>query len=233
MHFKVRLMFAALAVLSVTSCQNKSAESTTTETLPAETVATTADADQVFAIAPSASTIHWEAYKPAMGVTHTGTVNVSQGNVMIKNGMITQGSFVIDFTTIKNTDLQGNSKDKLEAHLKGTASGKEDDFFNINKYPTGKFEITNVTSIEGDADANLLIYGNLTIKDITKNIGFKAKAGMQNTTLIVTTPLFQLDRTEWGIKVLSKKFFQDLKDGFVSDEFGLRIELRADAGPDI
>ena len=233
MKFNMSSLLIVCTALFAISCQNKGTESQTSETQPFETVSTTAGADQVFHVVPSASQIHWEGYKPAMGVTHTGKVNISEGNLSIKDGMIIGGSFVIDFTTIQDTDLTGDTKAKLEAHLKGTTAGKEDDFFNVNKYPTGKFEITKVTAIEGDADANTLIYGNLTIKDVTKNVGFKSNVQIDNATLTATTPLFTLDRTEWGIKVLSKKFFDNLKDGFVSDEFGMRIELRADTGRDI
>jgi len=233
MKFKVQLIFTALAAFFMLSCQNSRVESTTSETPPVETVATTAGADQVLHVLPAASLIHWEGYKPAMGVTHTGTVHISGGKLGLTDGMLTSGMFTIDFTSITDTDLEGDSKAKLEAHLKGTAKGKEDDFFNVGKYPTGQFEITKVTSIEGDPEANTLIYGNLTIKDVTKNVGFKANVNVTNGTLIATTPLFALDRTEWGIKVLSKKFFENLTNEFVSDEFGLRIELRAEVGQDI
>lgn len=222
--------FAALAFIA---CKSESSSETTAETAPVETVATTTGADQVFHVDPAASVIHWEGYKPAMGVTHTGTVKVSDGQLTVEDGEVSGGSFTIDFTTITNTDQQGDSKAKLEAHLKGTAEGKEDDFFNIQKYPTGKFEITKVTALEGDADANTMIYGNLTIKDVTKNIGFKADVNMMNGTVKATTPMFKIDRTEWGIKVLSKKFFENLQDNFVSDEFGVKIELKASAGQDI
>jgi polyisoprenoid-binding protein YceI len=233
MKFQIPFLFAALATLFVVSCKNTTTEATTQEELPIETVATQGAADQVFKVVPASSKVHWEGYKPAMGVTHTGTVNVSEGTLNVKNGMLSGGSFVIDFTSLVDTDLEGERKAKLENHLKGTVAGKEDDFFNINKYPTGMFEITKVSAIEGDAEANTLIYGNLTIKDITKNVGFKANVDVDNNNIKATTPLFKLDRTEWDIKVLSKKFFPNLTDEFVDDEFGIRIELRADKGRNI
>jgi hypothetical protein len=64
-------------------------------------------------------------------------------------------------------------------------------------------------------------------------VGFKANVDVDNNNIKATTPLFKLDRTEWDIKVLSKKFFPNLTDEFVDDEFGIRIELRADKGRNI
>jgi hypothetical protein len=233
MKIQVPYLFAALAMLFIVACNSDGNKTTSQEEMPIETVATKGGVGQVFNVVPSDSKIHWEGYRPAMGVTHTGTANISKGSLNIKDGMLAGGSFVIDFTSIVDTDLEGESKTKLENHLKGTVAGKEDDFFNVDKYPTGMFEITKVSAIEGDSEANTLIYGNLTIKEITKNVGFKANVNISNAGVKATTPLFKLDRTEWGIQVLSKKFFPNLADKFVSDEFGLRINLRADAGRDI
>ena len=234
MHLGKHLLLFGFTVFLAIACKDRPLEnSSVNEGIPAETVANVKGDVQIYQVVPSATIIHWEGYKPAMGVTHEGTVNVSQGQIFVENNMVSGGNFTIDFRTIADTDLEGSSREKLEAHLKGTVEGKENDFFNINKYPTGLFEITKVTSLAGNSEANAMIYGNLTIKDITRSVGFTANLDLENGVITATTPLFKIDRTEFGIQVLSKKFFDNLKDNFVADEFGIRIELRAETGKDI
>lgn len=222
----ISLLFLGFTVFFFIACEGKKKDAE--EENAAENVVNKEPESQVYKIVPSATKIHWEGYKPALATTHKGTVNVSDGQFTMKEGKIVSGSITIDMATITDTDLEGEQKQKLEAHLKGSAPGKEDDFFNVSKYPTGKFEITNTTPIDNNPEANTMVYGNLTLRDITKPVSFPANINVQNGTLTATTPLFKIDRTEWDIKVLSKKFFPNLTDGFVDDQFGLRIEARAE-----
>lgn len=171
------------------------------------------------------SMVSWEGAKPTGA--HTGTINLSEGVVILKGGDIAGGSFVLDMNSITNTDMEGKMKTNLEAHLKGTVEGKEDHFFNTPKFPTGKFEITKVTKLNGDEEATHLIYGNLTLKDITKQVGFKALVGIGTNRVEVSTPSFKIDRTLWGVNYGSKSVFDDLGDKFVNDEVGLSIKLKA------
>ena len=129
--------------------------------------------------------------------------------------------------TITNTDMEGDSKTNLENHLKGFAEGKEDHFFDVAKHPTGKFEITKVSKLSGDEEATHLIYGNLTLKGVSKEIAFRALIGIGEERVEVTTPAFTIDRTEWGVNYGSKTVFDDLGDKFVEDAVGLNIVLFA------
>jgi hypothetical protein len=223
-----------LVLAGILGCQPGSGDAASEEQSVTMEPATTVSGDvQNYYVVPDRSLINWEGYKPAMGVTHEGIVRIREGSISVKDGMIRSGKIVIDMTTLTSTDQTGQGKERLETHLKGTAPGKEDDFFNVSQFPVATFEITRSASLSGDAEANMLIYGNLTIKGITRNVGLKALVNTEAGELRATAPLFKLDRTEWGIKVLSKKYFENLKDNFVSDEFGLRIELNAAEGKDI
>ena len=173
------------------------------------------------------SQVLWQGSKPTG--THNGSVSLSEGSVTVDNGQITGGSFVMDMNSITNFDLEGGMKDNLEAHLKGTTEGKEDDFFNVNLYPTAKFEITKVSSLANDPDASHLVYGNLTMRDVTKEVGFRANISMGDNVITVATPQFTINRADWGIKFMSKSFFDDLKDKFIDDNIGLSIKLQAKA----
>ncbi len=171
------------------------------------------------------SVINWEGSKPTG--THVGTINLSEGSVAIADGKVTGGSFVIDMNTITDTDLEGDMKVGLENHLKGYSEGKEDHFFDVAKYPTGKFEITKITALSGDEAANSMVYGNLTLKDQTKEVGFKANIDVNGNRVVVTTPQFTINRTDWGVNYGSKSVFDNLGDKFINDEIGLAINLTA------
>ena len=164
--------------------------------------------------------ITWTGSKPAG--THTGTINLQSGAVQVAGDAIT-GSFVIDMNSITNTDLEGDSKASLEAHLKGTAEGKEDHFFNVAEHPTASFEVTGVTDNAGVKT----MQGNLTIKGITKNIEFPVTYAIEGDMMTLSSKTFTIDRTQWGIEFMSKSILDDLKDGFISDDMEITISLKA------
>jgi len=180
-----------------------------------------------YAVDAGLSKVMWEGSKPAG--THKGLLTVSEGKVIVDGDKLTGGSFVLDMNSINVTDLEGDQKAYLESHLKGMADDNADDFFNVNKYPTATYEITKVTGLANDANASHLIYGNLTLKGITKSVSFKAKVDMAKGAVRVTTPKFTIDRTQWGIKYGSDKFFDVIKDKAISHDFGLQINLVAKA----
>ena len=171
------------------------------------------------------SKIMWAGSKPAG--SHNGTINVSEGMVAVKDGKVTGGSFTLDMNSISVLDLQGDEKAYLESHLKGSADDNADDFFNVSKHPTAKFEITKLTGLTNDSAASHLVYGNLTLKGISKEVGFKANIDISDSGLRVTSPKFTIDRTQWNIKYGSDKFFDNLKDKVISDDISLQINLVA------
>lgn len=165
------------------------------------------------------SLVNWEGAKPTG--KHDGTINISSGSLFVNGKDITGGKFTIDMTSLTCTDLAGDGKGKLEGHLK---SG---DFFDVENHKTSTFEITKVTKLSGDNTASHMIFGNLTLKGITKNVGFKSIVTVKDGSLSATTPQFKIDRTKWNVKYGSKKFFDNLKDKFINDEIGLSISLTA------
>lgn len=215
------LFFATVALMATTSC--KKAAGDMAEVAEAAKVAVSSG--KTLPVITASSVINWEGAKPTG--THKGTIGISAGEVTVDGNMITGGSFTLDMNSITVTDLEGDMKAGLEGHLKGSAEGKEDHFFNVAKYPTGTFEITKVTKVDGDESATHLIYGNLTIKGTTKEVGFKALVGIGPEQVVVSTPAFTIDRTQWGVNYNSKTVFSDLGDKFVNDEIGLSINLKA------
>lgn len=162
----------------------------------------------------SASKVVWTASK--VTGTHTGTVNVKSGELKMDGGKLTGGSFDMDMTFITCTDLEGEWKDKLVGHLKSA------DFFGTDKFPTARFVITRAIPI--DTKGNYKVIGNISIKNITKEIRFNAKvaeAGGENTA----TAKIILDRTDFDVRFGSGSFFDGLGDKTIYDEFELQVSL--------
>jgi len=215
------VLLASTLLMFTTSCKKAAGDAAEV----AEAAKVAVSTGKTLPVQIGASVVNWEGAKPTG--THTGTIALSSGEVTIDGNMIKGGSFTLDMNSITNTDMEGDGKANLENHLKGFAEGKEDHFFDVDKFPTGTFEITKVTKVNGDEEATHLIYGNLTLKGITKEVGFKALVGIGEDRVEVTTPPFTIDRTQWGVNYGSKSVFDDLGDKFVNDEVGLSIKLTA------
>ncbi|HMP28813.1 MAG TPA: YceI family protein [Saprospiraceae bacterium] len=225
---KLTFLFIALIGISffVQSCKDKS---TADKAEVGEATEVAAVSGEKFTVDGRNSIINWEASK--VTGKHNGTINIASGEFYLADGGITSGSFLIAMNSIIVNDLEpGKGKEDLEAHLRGTASDKADDFFNSNEFPTAKYEITKTTTLDNDPDATHLVYGNLTLKGVTKEVGFKAKVAVEGDMIKVTAPLFMINRTDFGIKYGSAKFFDNLADKAINDEFGIAINLSANKG---
>ena len=211
-----------LTIGTMTSCKNSKGDKAEVTEAAKAAEAT----GKTFAVDNLASKVLWEGTKPTG--SHSGSIDVSKGEISVKDGKVTAGNFTLDMNTISCLDLEGDSKAGLESHLKGTGEAeKNDHFFNVNKFPTATFEITKVAGLANNAEANSLVYGNLTMKDVTKQVQFKANIDMQDSKVVVSAPLFTINRTEWNVTYGSKSVFDNLKDKFINDDIGLQIQLSA------
>lgn len=79
---------------------------------------------------------------PGMKVNkhHVGTVELTEGVVKLHDtdDRDNSGQFTVDLTTINNTDLTGEMKDKLEGHLKSP------EFFDVSQYAQAKVTLQNI-----------------------------------------------------------------------------------------
>jgi hypothetical protein len=164
------------------------------------------------------SVLNWKGTKP--GGAHNGVVSLKSGGLLIENGKLTQGEFIIDMSTIKNVDMAGEKgAGKIEGHLKSA------DFFDVEKYPTSKFVITKVEEVAG----KLAVTGNLQIKDVTKSITIPATISTEAGVTTFTSDTFNVDRADFNVKYGSKSFFEGLKDKFIDDimEFSFVVKTKA------
>jgi len=174
----------------------------------------------VYDVDLTSSTLGWKGTK--VGGAHNGTINISSGTISVENNEIKAGNFEIDMKTIKDADItEADGAGKLVGHLGSP------DFFDIEKFPTSKFEITGVEKLaQVDEKGNTHnIKGNLTIS-VTKNITIAANVNMDANQFSATSK-FNIDRTDFGVKYKSGKFDAAVKDKAIGDVMEFDLILKA------
>ncbi|SRR6056297_986947 len=180
----------------------------------APTLEPTAMEDGVYSASLDKSSIEWKAYK--VTGQHNGIVNLSSGELEIKDNKIVGGNFVADMTSITVEDLSGESKGKLEGHLKSP------DFFGVESFPKAKFVITDAFPIGETGEYR--IKGDLTIKENTNPVAFRAKMSEEGD-MISAVADFKIDRSNYDVRYGSGSFFDNLGDKTIYDEFDLKVNL--------
>jgi polyisoprenoid-binding protein YceI len=175
-----------------------------------------------YVIDTSSSSIRFTGH--GVGKNHPGIFKIAYGTVAVTNNVITGGKFTIDIRSMI-LEQKGEMFDKkLRPHL---MSG---DFLDADKFDKASFEITTVNPYENDGKdtsivegANFMVSGNLTIKDVTKNVSFPAHIDLDNNTLKAKAD-FDIDRTQWQINFGNDK---TLGDKFISETVNIELNLEA------
>lgn len=154
------------------------------------------------------SKVTWKAYK--VTGSHAGTVNLQSGALTFEKDKLSGGEFVVSMTSLVTTDDLGDSKAKLEGHL------KSDDFFGVATHPTAKLVFTEVNA---SGKNSYEITGDLTIKGITKTITFDVSVYGSKATATL-----KVDRTNYDVKYGST-LFGAAADKAIYDEFDLVVDL--------
>lgn len=139
------------------------------------------------------SIIVWKGTEMWQSGKHEGTVNLRQGYLLLKDRQLLGGQFIADMNSIAITDIPKHEKiprRRLRNHL------KSDDFFYVQKYPTADFEISNTETFTADS---LKVWGDLSIRDITKEIEFTAYQRYESNNKQEFWATFKIDRFEWNI----------------------------------
>ena len=170
---------------------------------------------KIYKVKTDQSSIEWVGKK--VTGTHNGTVTIKEGSLTLADGKLTGGSFNIDMTSIIVTDLQGEGKSKLEGHL------KSDDFFGTGKHPVATLYIKNAVA-KGDGLYD--VTADLSIKGITHPVTFPAKVVIEKNQVKATADI-KIDRSLYDVKYGSGKFFDNLGDKTIFDDFELNVELVA------
>ena len=180
-----------------------------------EAPAQTAEA-ATYTVDAAASTVEWTGSKAAYG--HTGTVAIKEGSLEMTGDQLTGGSFVIDMSTIAESNPGDEEKaQQLAGHL------MSDDFFAVGTYPTSSL---NITGVEAGENGMVNVTADLQIKAITKSISFPAKVAVSEGGVDAKAE-FTINRAEWEVKYGSGSFFDDLGDAIISDDISYKVNLHA------
>jgi len=166
----------------------------------------------VYTLNTTESVIEWKGEK-IVGNSHTGTLKFSEGAVKVKKGNLVGGKFLVDMTSLK----ESNGSSRLEGHL------KSDDFFSVEKFPTAELVIKSSKKGENGV---LEVTADLTIKGNTEEITFLALMKEEGDGMMVSVEL-TFDRSKYDVRYGSNSFFDNLADKAISDDIKLSIRINA------
>ncbi|NGM71997.1 YceI family protein [Sphingobacterium sp. SGL-16] len=172
-----------------------------------------AQKSETFVVNPTKSLVKW-AGKKIVGGNTEGTILVSKGSLVFSNKQLKSGEIVMDAKSINSE----KAPSRLVAHL------KNEDFFDVEKFPTGTFVITSVKTEKTTAQVS----GKMTIKGITKDLSFPAEITYGKDVVVAKATGVKVNRTLFDVKYRSGSIFSGLGDGAIEDDFVLDITLVAE-----
>ena len=203
---KSTILSMALLAASVSFIACDSKESSSSET----TEETAGLPDGTLAVDASASEVMWKGNMVGM-YEHSGDVKLESGDVIVADGKITGGKFVIDLKSITPTDSnykEDKTPEKLVGHL------SSEDFFHIEQYPTATFDITGS---EGNT-----VMGNLTVRGKTnpekvENVVISEENGQMHLKGDI-----KFDRTKYDVA-----FKHPMQEMVISNDIEMNVTLVA------
>jgi len=216
-----------VAIVTAVGCSNPAdnvAEAQVNEPAPpaAPAVASTNEAAVPAAVAPVAaaaksyaitaeSKVDFLASKAIGGETPGGFKKfVGQLNAVGGNFEPQGSKIVIDIGSIYT------GSQKLTDHL------KNEDFFDVGKFPTATFAATKIESMTEDANKNK-VTGDLTMHGVTKSISFPATVSVSDDTVSVKAEFF-INRFDFDMKYAGKA------DNLIRKEVVIKLDVKAAPG---
>lgn len=147
------------------------------------------EADSLF-LEQDHTEIAWKGTKMWGRGMHTGVVPLKEGYLLWDSGRLIGGTVTADMTSIGITDIPPDQPEPiniLTGHLEDAV------FFDVATYPEAEFTVTDVEYL---ADTLLNISGNLTIRELSRNI--TVPASVDSTDGRFTTR-FRINRFNWNI----------------------------------
>tara|TARA_Y100000768_G_scaffold387814_1_gene380431 strand:+ start:673 stop:1284 length:612 start_codon:yes stop_codon:yes gene_type:complete len=200
----MKKLFTFLMLIVLASCNTNPNQASTQQ---AQGVAT---ADNIYSIETTQSQITWTGREVSTS-SHYGTLDFVSGNFEISSGAIVNGEFIVDMTSINNQDMQGDSKARLEGHL------KSDDFFSVESYPTAAISINSSELI---SDGKWNVSADLSIKGFTHPVNFEMISSEDGWSANLV-----FDRSKYDVRFRSGSFFENLGDKLIYDDIELSINL--------
>lgn len=204
------LPFILILIVIITTgfgCQNSTPSSTSS---PQATKEIPHIDDGTYRLVPRPTqSLTWRA-KKIPDTEHHGAFPKINGSALVENGVVTQADLRIGMSTVTVLDLEGEEKEKMETHLKSA------DFFDAETYPLATF-------VWKQTDNNI-VTGDLTIKNITKEIQLPVNVTTRNQEFTIKGNTV-INRTDWDIRYGSGKFFKGLGDNVIKDEVEIGFNM--------
>lgn len=163
------------------------------------------------------STFNWTGSK-ITGDKHSGTLTVKSGSISVDKGNIVSANIAIDMLSMTCTDdMHQRAKIKFIGHLESP------DFFNTAEHSTAYFVLS---SFDKGKDGNYIVKGKLTIKGITNDISFPAKAAVSDSGVSLDADVV-FDRSKYDIQYGSGSFFEGLGDNLINDNVMVKLHIEA------
>jgi polyisoprenoid-binding protein YceI len=210
---KIQFFLLAIATsVAMTACTDNAAKAN-----EAEKVAEAASTSATYNVNTGESKLEWHGEKLAYG--HSGVISITEGSLSLEGDNISAGNFTVDMKTIEEVGASDEeSGAKLVGHLMSP------DFFDVETFPTSKFEITGA-EIKAAEGATHVVKGNLTIKDKTNNIEFPATIKVDGDKLTADAK-FTINRNDWGV-TYGSGISGAIGDKVISDNIDYTVSLKA------
>lgn len=216
---KILLIVVVFATI-LSSCSNNGNKAKTKDAEKVNVV--TNDKTNSYNQIHKGSLVHWRASHLGGLQPRFGNINVKSASVLVNDNTISNATIIMDMSTITVESFPAGSKEKkdLTGHLQ---SG---DFFNVQSFPTSKFELTGLKTISGKFNSE--VTGNLTIKNATKSITFKANIMVDDNIISISSEDFSVDRTDWGLKYNVEGTAGVPTNYLIANDIGFTIELKVE-----
>lgn len=156
-------------------------------------------------------TIRWTGATPVK--YHTGLLSPKSFSADITdNGQIMSLSVVLDMNSIDVTDLRGNSRDKLTAHLQG------EDFFHVSEYPEASFVMKE------HKDGKM--HGTFTVRGIARQIAIPVKVAGSTSDGWTLSGKFAFNRQNHNVNYANSGIIGLAKDKIIDDDIQMEVDLK-------
>jgi polyisoprenoid-binding protein YceI len=178
--------------------------------------------DGTFLLDTAQSVIRWTGRN--LFNHHSGTVKLSAGDIILRQGELAGARFTVDMTSIANEDISEPAMNAmLIAHLRSA------DFFDTEHHPTAQFTADAAEKIAActEGTPNFLLRGIFTLRGISRPLEFPVLIAIDGPRL-TGQGVLSLDRTEFGSHYGSGKLFRFLGKHIVNDHIHLHVKIHAE-----
>ncbi|GAA0711602.1 YceI family protein [Aquimarina litoralis] len=164
---------------------------------------------QNYTLDVKSSELSWTGKAAFNSYALTGTIAPKNGTVTTLDNTISSLQLIIN---MKSIDHENND---LKNHL------KNEDFFEVKKYPTATFIVKNSVTLE---NTETVLKGSLTIKGKTNTENIPVTIETKGADILITFK-YSIDRTKYGVNHNSPSIFKRMKENAIADEFILEGKL--------